>query len=51
MTPAVWRAIVADLAVINHWPLGEIETMPVSKMNAYHNLAVERIRMMTRGKE
>jgi len=43
------RAIVADLAVINHWPLGEIESMPISKMNAYHELAVERLRLMRGG--
>lgn len=44
MPAAVWRSLIADLAFINHWPLGEIERMPVSKLRAYHVLAVERVK-------
>ncbi len=44
--PADWRAVVADLAAVNHWALDEIERMPFSKLRAYHRLAVERVKLL-----
>ena len=46
MQLAAWRAIVADLAVINHWALADIERMPIGELRAYHALAIERTKAL-----
>jgi len=34
--------LIADIAVIFHWPLAEMEAMPIKELQQWHDLAVER---------
>ncbi len=43
---ADWRAVIADLAAVNHWALADLKRLPLSELRAYHALAVERAKAL-----
>lgn len=43
--------MMADLAIIFHWPLSEIGALPIDELRLWHTLAVEKWNRMWAAKE
>lgn len=40
------RPLLADLAMLFHWPLTELKALPVEELRLWHDLALERYNKM-----